>query len=54
MPSGSVRFLVQKAMFYLRMDPMQPSLGVVGLLAVRCNLCLKLFNPVLGSMKLMR
>ena len=54
MPNGSVRLLAQETTFYLRIDPVQPPLGMVGLLLVRCDLGLKLLDPVFCSVKLMR
>ena len=53
MPSGS-GLLTQETIFYLRIDPVQPSLGMVGLLSVRRDLGLKMLDPVFGSVKLMR
>ena len=54
MPNGSVRLLAQETTFYLCIDPVQPPLGMVGLLLVRCDLGLKLLDPVFSSVKLMR
>ena len=54
MPNGSVRLLAQETTFYLRIDPVQPPLGMVGLLLLRCDLGLKLLDPVFSSVKLMR
>jgi hypothetical protein len=54
MPNGSVRLLAQETTFDLCVDPVQPPLGMVGLLLVRCDLGLKLLDPVFSSVKLMR
>ena len=54
MANDAVRLLAQETVFYLRINPVQPSLGMVGLLLLRRNFGLKLLDPVFGCMKLMR
>jgi hypothetical protein len=54
MPNGSVRLLAQETTFYLRIDPVQPTLGMVGLFLVRCDLGLKLLDPIFSGVKLTR
>jgi hypothetical protein len=54
MPGESLGLLAQETIFYLRVDPVQPSLGMIGLVSERSDLGLKLLDPVFGSMKLMR
>ena len=54
MPNRSVRLLARETTFYLCIDPVQPPLGMVGLLLARCDLGLKLLDPVFSSVKLMR
>jgi hypothetical protein len=54
MPGASMAVLAQETVFYLRINPVQPSLGMVSLLLLRRNFGLKLLDPVFGCMKLMR